>query len=97
MDGEGYGHAGDTSSDVPPMNVQSKTISFVHWEFHCSLAKSSWKICRMVPLEPSSGGRSVEKGCCQPVWVVIELMVWFLTSCLTEGTCKSRRSIVFGT
>ena len=28
----------------------------------------------MVPLEPSSGGRSVEKGCCQPVWVVIEPM-----------------------
>ena len=24
-------------------------------------------------------------------------MVWFLTSCLKEGTCKSRRSIVFGT
>ena len=24
-------------------------------------------------------------------------MVWFLTSCLTKGTCKSRSSIVFGT
>jgi hypothetical protein len=24
-------------------------------------------------------------------------MLWFLTSCLTEGTCRSRRSIVFDT
>ena len=24
-------------------------------------------------------------------------MLWFLTSCLTEGTCRSRRSVVFGT
>ena len=24
-------------------------------------------------------------------------MLWFLTSCLTERTCRSRRSIVFGT
>jgi hypothetical protein len=24
-------------------------------------------------------------------------MLWFLTSCLTEGTCRSRRSIVSGT
>ena len=28
----------------------------------------------MVPLEPSSGDRSVENGCCQLVWVVIEPM-----------------------
>jgi hypothetical protein len=28
----------------------------------------------MVPLAPSSGGRSVEKGCCQPVRVVVEPM-----------------------
>ena len=42
--------------------------------FTVLLLESSWKICRTVPLEPSSGGRSVEKGCCQPVWVVIEPM-----------------------
>jgi hypothetical protein len=39
VDGKGYGHAGDTSSDVPSMNVQSKTIGFVQWEFHCALAR----------------------------------------------------------
>ena len=62
---------------------------------------SSWKICRMVPLEPSSVGRFVEEGCCHPVWVMVETLAVadavvsrFL---LTEGTCRSRRSIVFGT
>ena len=35
---------------------------------------SSWKICRMVPLEPSSVGRFVEEGCCQPVWVMVETL-----------------------
>jgi hypothetical protein len=25
-------HAGDTSCDEPPMNVQSKTTGYVHWE-----------------------------------------------------------------
>ena len=42
--------------------------------FTVPFLESSWKICRMVPLEPSSGGRSVEKGCCRSVWVVIEPM-----------------------
>jgi hypothetical protein len=32
-------HAGNTSSDVPPMIVQSETIGLVYWEFHCALAR----------------------------------------------------------
>lgn len=28
----------------------------------------------MVPLEPSSVGRFVEEGCCQPVWVMVETL-----------------------
>jgi hypothetical protein len=43
-------------------------MTYVHWDFHWA------QICPMVPLEPSIGGRSVEKSFYQSVVVVVEPM-----------------------